>query len=328
MSTTRRPLIVRLRNWVGDVVLSLPALELLERQGYDLLLIGKPWAASLLSGKDWTVHPLPPKLGARIAQLKALAQMGRIRDPNFDQHPNALVFPFSFSSALDTRLAGLRAMGYHYEARGWLLHRALPLAHGGHEIERYWQLACAFLGQNHPLPTTIHLPVTEAATAAARQRLRLAAGMDDATTPGPYWVLCPFAGGLLANKSRHWPDFPALAQVLRQRGLTLVLCPGPNEFAQALRDFPGLTVLPDVDLATYAALIAGAERMISNDTGPGHMAAAVGTPLISILGPTPPQQWRAWGPNVTVVRQPPEWPSLSQVLHAVDQAHGDLNAHR
>ncbi len=48
-----RPLIVRLCNYVGDVILSVPALRLLEANGYELQLYGKGWAASLLAGEGW-----------------------------------------------------------------------------------------------------------------------------------------------------------------------------------------------------------------------------------------------------------------------------------
>ena len=76
-------------------------------------------------------------------------------------------------------------------------------------------------------------------------------------------------------------------------------------------------------LGTYAALLARAALMISNDTGPGHMAAAVGTPLVSVLGPTDPLQWRAWGPKVHIVQSQqgqPLWPSREQVADAVNVA--------
>ena len=101
-----------------------------------------------------------------------------------------VVFPFSFSSALDARLAGLKAIGYRYEARSWLLHRALPLPQGGHEIERYWHLACASTGQTAAaLPRQLRLPLTDAARSEAQERLRAAGLASD------YLVLCPFAGG-------------------------------------------------------------------------------------------------------------------------------------
>ena len=57
--------------------------------------------------------------------------------------------------------------------------------------------------------------------------------------------------------------------------------------------------------------------MVSNDTGPGHVAAAVGTPLISVLGPSDPALWRAWGPSVQVLRGDGTWPDTRSVVDAV-----------
>jgi heptosyltransferase II len=59
--------------------------------------------------------------------------------------------------------------------------------------------------------------------------------------------------------------------------------------------------------------------MVSNDTGPGHMAAAVGTPLVSVLGPTAPEQWRPWGERVDTVRCWPAWPQAEDVLQLVHE---------
>ena len=57
-SLPRRPLIVRLRNWVGDVTLGVPTLQRLADAGYDLRLVGKGWAADLLAGHGWPVEAL------------------------------------------------------------------------------------------------------------------------------------------------------------------------------------------------------------------------------------------------------------------------------
>jgi len=122
-----RPLVVRLRHWIGDAVLGVPALRLLESAGHELVLVGKPWAGALLAGEGWKVEKLAGGTRERIAQLRALRRAARERDPGFDRRLNAVVFPFSFGSALEARLAGLRAMGYAYEGRSLLLARALPL---------------------------------------------------------------------------------------------------------------------------------------------------------------------------------------------------------
>src|SRR5262245_5855156 len=109
---TSRPLIVRLRNWVGDVILGVPALKLLASHGYQLQLVGKGWAAALLAGEGWPTQARANGLRAQVQQLRRLRTAARAADPLFDRRDNAMVLPTSFSSALEMRLAGLRAVGY------------------------------------------------------------------------------------------------------------------------------------------------------------------------------------------------------------------------
>ena len=61
-----RPLIVRLRNWVGDVTLGLPLLQRLAQEGFELTLLGKGWACDLLAGQGWPVHVLPKTALERV----------------------------------------------------------------------------------------------------------------------------------------------------------------------------------------------------------------------------------------------------------------------
>jgi ADP-heptose:LPS heptosyltransferase len=299
-----RPLIVRLRNWVGDVVLGIPALRLLQEQGFSLQLVGRRWAPSLLEGENWPVHVQPKSLRERVAQLRRLRREALAIDPGFDRRLNSLVLPFSFSSALEMRLAGLRAVGYAHEGRSLLLSRSVAMARSGHELERYLALA----RQVHTLaaaptspaaapPARIAMRVSPAAAAAAAARLRgVGLGSD-------FIVLCPFAGGTFEGYDKRWPDFGELiSRLYADPGWPLVACPGPGELEAADRELSGVTVLPDVGLAEYAALLQRSRLMISNDTGPGHLAAALDVPVLSVLGPTDPAQWRPWGPEVEVVR--------------------------
>ncbi|HEX6018097.1 MAG TPA: hypothetical protein VFZ28_08345, partial [Burkholderiaceae bacterium] len=80
-----RPLIVRLRNWIGDVILGVPALQLLARHGYDLQLFGKPWAPALFAGYDWPVVVRDGALGARLGQLRAMRRAAAATDAQFDR---------------------------------------------------------------------------------------------------------------------------------------------------------------------------------------------------------------------------------------------------
>lgn len=307
---TPRPLIVRLRNWVGDVILGVPALRLLESRGYQLQLVGKPWAASLLAGEGWAVETLAHGgWRQRATQMRGLRQRCAALDPGFDLRLNALVLPFSLSSALDTRLAGLRALGYAHEGRSLLLRRAVPRRAGVHELRSYWDLACTLLGETSAPPPAIDLAVDAQARRGAVRRLVEAGIADD------FVVLCPFAGGTFEGQDKRWPDFARFAaEAARAWGRPLLLCPGPGETMQARTDFPDATVLDGVPLGEYAALLQQCALMVSNDTGPGHLAAAVGAPLLSVLGPTDAAQWGPWGPTVTLAQQAGGWPGVNQVL--------------
>lgn len=307
-------LIVRLRNWVGDVTLALPTLQRLADAGHDLQLVGKGWAADLLAGHGWPVDPLAKTRAERVDQLRVLRRRAFAADPLAAYRINALCLPDSFSSALDFRLAGLRALGHAHEGRSLLLGRAVHRAPGVHELAVYWQLGNALLGKQAPLPERLGLRLSPQHRAQA-QALRAAHGLE----PGCI-VICPFAGGTWNQQDKTWPAFAQLvAQELPALGRRIVVCPGPGEEAIAHAQFASATVLPGVGLGAYAALLEESALMISNDTGPGHIAAAVGTPLISVYGPSDPALWRPWGPDVHLLGGHGAWPDTATVMDTARQ---------
>jgi heptosyltransferase-2 len=306
---SQRPLIVRLRNYVGDVVLSLPALELLQSHGYALQLIGGRWVPSLLAAYDWPSVARPKGFGRRVAQLRRLRRDALTVDPLFDARENMLVFPNAFSGALEPRLAGLHAVGNAFEARSLLLARAVaPL--WGHAAEHFWALACRFLQVEQPLPRHIQLASRPEDQQRADELLR-----QHGVAPG-FIVVCPFAAGVFEKQPKNWPSFPEFTRALCARGRQVICCPGPGEGEIARQRHPDVLAIDGVDLSTYAAVLRRATRVVANDTGPGHLAAAVGVPVVSVLGPTVPEQWAPWGPTVRIVRHWPRWPTVDEVMAA------------
>jgi heptosyltransferase-2 len=315
---TTKPLIVRVRNWVGDVVLGLPALRLLEQHGYALHIVARgKWAPALLAGYPWPVHVQPKKLMDRVAQLRTIRDECERLDAGFRRRENAFVLPQSFSSALEMRLAGLKAVGYGQEGRSPLLARSEKVTYGGQALRSYWELACKFLRVQGEPPAHIDLQLN-AAKAAEADALLQAHGI----APG-YVMICPFAAGLATARKleKKWPGFPEFVRRAgAELGRPLVVYPGPGEHEQARTLYPQARMLEGADLAVYAALLQRAALVVANDTGPGHMAGALGRPVLSVLGPTVAHQWAPYGPRVHVVQHPQPadgptvWPAVDEVM--------------
>jgi heptosyltransferase-2 len=299
--------VVRLCNWVGEVVLSVPSLRRLESAGYALHLVGKPWAPRLLAGTGWPVTVRASGLLAAARQMRALK--AQLAPHGAAPAPQALLMTKSLSSALETRLGGVPPAGYAYDGRSWLLSRAFPLPKFEHAAFAYWQLVSDYLGVAAPYPTEVGLHPSETQTRAAHALLA-----THALQPGGYCMLCPFSGADDRQGRKVWPGFRDLAQEFRTRGIALVVCPGVGEEAMSAA-LPGVITLAGLDLGVYAALLASARTVIANDTGPGHLAAAVGARLISIFGPSSSALWAPLGANVVLMHDA-IWPSVERVVQA------------
>jgi heptosyltransferase-2 len=299
------PLLVRLPNHLGDACMCMPALDLLAQRDYAITLAGKRWVASLFAGYDWPVVPLA---GWREG-LRALHDARR-RQPQLQ----ALLFTNSFGSALQCRLAGMPVSGYPTDGRRLLLRHAVPVPaawHGDmHTVAYYHALAAHFAGTPPDLgpPMRLNLRIPAHAAVDARQMLGLA-GISD-----PYVVLCPAAIGRHHGQIKAWPEFGRLSADLRRRGITVVAFPGPGETAAVHAAVPATIVLPECDVAVFAATLAGSRLVVANDSGAGHVAAAVNAPLVSVFGVTEPSKTRPWGPSARLVGSERGWPNYEEVL--------------
>lgn len=302
------PLLVRLPNHLGDACMCLPALELLERSGQALMLVGKSWAAALFEAHGW---PVVTPRGSWLERIDALRVARSARHSD-----RALLFTNSIGSALDFRLAGCASFGYATDARRWLLARAIAVPEAWtrgamHTVEYYFELARRFTGVKAEVPPRLGLRLAPAAEARARALLA-AAGVE-----GPYTMLCPAAVGLHHGRQKRWTGFAQLCTELLARGERVVACPGPGERTAVVAALPGATILPETDVAAFAALLRGARLVVANDSGPSHVAAAVGAPLVTIFGVTDPRRTRPWTPDADVLGGLDGWPAFDLVRNRV-----------
>jgi len=299
----RGPLLIRLRNWVGDVVLSVPTLRRLEQAGYELHLVGKGWAADLLGGYGWKVHRLA---SGRMGVMRQLRGLRRELGPDTP----LLLFPYSFGSALEARAAGFAAVGFSGQARGWLLGQSVPPRRDLHTREEYWSLGQAFLGLEEPAPLDVEPWRFSPAAEAEAEALVRTHGL-----PEGFVVICPFAGGKVDEQLKRWAHFPEFARLLSREGRMVAVCPGsPREEEIARAEYPDAKVLPGVGMSAYGVLMRRAALVVANDTGPGHLAAAAGARVLSVFGPTSITRWRTRGPRAEFLQGWPEWPTSAEVL--------------
>jgi heptosyltransferase-2 len=252
-------------------------------------------------------------LGKESSGVRALLRHARaLSAHDFDW---AVLLPDSVHVALAPFAARIPVRaGYARDAlRRALLTCALPAPRGpdGRRlpismIERYLRitraLGCADAG------TSLDLPVDPQAAERVAKRLALS-GVGDAEQ------LAVVTPGASFGASKLWPPehfASACGELRSRRGLRAVLAPGPGEEAVAreiaARAAAEAIVLdePVTTLAELAALIARARLVLSNDTGPRHMAVALGTPVISLLGPTDPRHTAHLLERQRVLREPVE----------------------
>lgn len=291
--------VIRAPNHLGELVLALPALT----------AASEAWTAPAvvqvvedlvpvvrLSGLD--VETLP--LADRHRVLRAALDLRRRR-------PDAgvLLTP-SFSAALIFALAGVRARrGTDTDGRRWLLTDAVarePLLRG-HRVREYLRLVGERAerrdGGRPPRPRLRRLaPAREAWRALCRRE-----GIPGPETGGPVVGVLP--GG--TSSARRWPAarYADLAGRLAGRGCRVRVFGGPGETATTarvagadggVRDLGGRT-----DLRELAGGLASSDVVVGNDTGPMHLAAAAGRPLVVVWGSGDPVQTRPLSPSVRLL---------------------------
>ncbi|PAW76963.1 MAG: hypothetical protein B9S33_20470 [Pedosphaera sp. Tous-C6FEB] len=344
-----RRLLVRSVNWIGDAVMTTPALLRLREALPDahIALLTHEKLAGL-----WVGHPAVNEVITFAAKEGVLSIAGRLRRAGDLQSPSlaastsdgdckspargfdaALVLPNSFRTGLEVRLAGIpRRIGYAGSWRNWLLTEAVPwrtdvvkmrkrtaeevrrlvaeadgsaafrpqqapsadghscgvnaaLPATSHHIFNYLHLAAALGAKAEPIAP--HIAVSDAEVAAVKSKFNLPAGL-----------LIGLNAGAEYGVAKRWPAdrFIAAAKELRARlNCSFVIFGGPSdtvlaaEIATAIggassgsvANLAGRTSLRELCVALRACRV-----VLTNDTGPMHLAAAVGARVVGLFGST------------------------------------------
>lgn len=278
-------------NWLGDAVMALPAIADLRRHypASRLVVAARAGIAELFTLVPGVDHTLVLEWkgrllgrGARRADVARLAVLGA---------EAALLLPNSFSAAWLVTKAGIpERWGYARDLRGRLLTRAVPRPRGSVHQAAYYQHLTAGLGIPAG-PREPRLVVPSPAVEAART-LVSARGWNGER---PLIVLAP---GAAYGTAKRW--IPAhvvtlITELVRQRGATCVLVGSRSdrETTTAIRGKLAADVAACVvdaaggtSLEVLAGLFTLAQACVANDSGAMHLAAAVGTPIAAVFGPT------------------------------------------
>ncbi|MDA8178130.1 MAG: lipopolysaccharide heptosyltransferase II [Desulfobacteria bacterium] len=298
-------LLVRATNWLGDAVMTTPALAAV-REGFPdarIVLLARPLVAELFRHHpdvdEVMVYERPGRHDGALGRLRLAGELRRRR---FD---GALLLQNAFDAALIAFLGRIpERVGYPTDGRRILLTLPVPLTPGileRHEVEYYLCLIDG-LGIPRPVPASLKLTVTEEERQAMATRLA-SLGIDRGA---PIVAINP--GATYGSAKRWYPDrFAAVADALSEEwGAAVVVVGSPAE-APLAGEIEAATRKPSINLAgkttvrELMALLSLSSFLVTNDSGPMHIGAALGVPLVAIFGPT---DWRRTSP----------WTSLAKIV--------------
>ena len=321
MNSHPRRILVRGTNWLGDAVMTTPALLRLREKfpGVQITLLAPEKLRDL-----WRHHPAANETISFTPGESVFSVGKKLR---FGKYDLALVLPNSPRSALEVWLAGIpQRIGYARSWRNWFLTDAVPArteavtmrkrsvaeiqrlvaadvnrqvtsssrvltnaATNAHQIHEYLHLAAALGANSEALPP--QLVVTSGEIEAAKGKF----GLDKITQP--IFGLNP---GAEYGPAKRWPveKFIAAAGEIQQRtNCVWLIFGGPGDIALTgqiaaalpVSRFPFHALSGKTSLRELMALLKLCRVLLTNDSGPMHVAAALGTPVVVPFGSTSPE---------------------------------------
>lgn len=307
--------LVRGTNWLGDAVMTTPALMRLREKfpGAHIALLTPEKLEQL-----WLRHPAVNEVISFSPGQGVFSVAKKLKDGEFD---TALVLPNSPRSAMEVFLAGIPArIGYARPWRNFFLTqtvaprsdavkmrkrtvsqikalvgaqskcgtRTAPFSQSANQAHEYLRLAAATGARAEALPATLAVGPEE--VEAARQKFGLA------SVSNPVFGL---NSGAEYGPAKRWPidRFIAVAKDIRkQTNCAWILFGGHNDAEQANQIQSALTGGADIvnvagktTLRELMSLLKLCRVFLTNDTGPMHVAAALGVPVVAIFGSTSPE---------------------------------------
>lgn len=304
-------ILVRATNWVGDAVMSIPALAAIRGRWpkAEIAILGRAWVADLYRGQGYADRLLVfDHTGRHRGVWGRTRLVSELRREGFDV---VLLLQNAFEAAWIASRARIPVrIGYNRDGRGFLLTRAVRVPRRGeiptHESYYYLELLrragwIEHLGNVDQIELRVDL--------ASRERAETTLLHAGVRSGARRMALAP---GAAYGAAKCWPPerYAALAdRVIADFDADVILF-GTAAEAEVARRITAVmrhrcvTLVGETSIGDLPALLASCHLFIGNDSGAMHVAAAVGLPVIGIFGPTDPAGTAPVTPRFTLVRHP------------------------
>lgn len=310
--TLPKKILVRAPNWIGDAVMCEPALRGLRSlfPEAELTILAKPSIAELYTGYSGLDHVLAyddKDAHAGIAGKWSLA--ASLRRHRFDL---AVLFQNAFEAAFIAWLAGIPRR-YGYATDGRVLFLTQPVAvprrnNPAHQVEYYWNMLKPLGASGEAWLPTLQVSADEDRMVDGRLA---SAGMDSST------IIIGVNPGSTYGKAKRWlPErFAEVARKLAERlekeerapvAVALLGARGEESLGKDIAsriDRRSIVLSGATTIRELMAVVKRCRLLITNDTGPMHIAAAFGVPIVAVFGPTDSRATAPYGQERSVVRE-------------------------
>lgn len=308
-SNSIRSILVRAPNWIGDAVLCLPAIEALQ-SAYpqsEITVLAKPWVGPVFLNNPFVkgiiYYDSLEKHGGIIGKWRLIKD---IRGCHFDM---AVLFQNAFEAALIIFLAGIpQRIGYSMDLRGVFLTQPIKLTPDikrTHQVFYYLNIMTAGSGDRgqwtgDKIRPKLYLTDKEKEYA---KRILKSKGVAENN------IIIGVAPGASYGPAKRWMTdrFREVAKrFIRNYGAKIIVFGGKDDSGickSVLNDSEGLNLAGKIDLRESIALMHKCNLFITNDSGPMHIAAALGIPTVAIFGSTDPSLTGSIGDKVVVIKK-------------------------
>ncbi len=294
-------ILVRATNWVGDAVMSLPALQQI-RETFPqarITVLAKPWVADLYARESFADEVIPYERSWRVVR--------ELRSRKFD---TAILLQNAFEAAAVAFLAGIpKRIGYDRDGRGWLLTDPISVPKPG-EIprhERFYYLELlnrAGIIAEVPKCDAIRLGgAAEAAKAGTRRfrEMKISGPLVGVSPGAAYGTAKRWLPERFAEAAASMEGTVALFGSASERALCEEVAVLLRQFGRLVHNFAGETKLNE-----FIEMAAACQVFLTNDSGGMHIASALGVPTVAVFGATDDEATGPTGPLARVVRVPVE----------------------